>query len=80
MIPADISRRLSGPALLAGLLGGLAMIVMMILVMGAGGMGYATPLNLGMAAFVFTITPPISMLPKLMGWWGSTSRPRRRGR
>jgi len=29
----------------------LAMIVVMILVMGAAGMGYATPLNLGMAAF-----------------------------
>jgi hypothetical protein len=33
-------------------------------------MGYATPLNLGMAAFVFTITPPPSMLPTLMGLMG----------
>jgi hypothetical protein len=65
-----MARRLFGPALLAGLLGGLAMIVVMILVMGAAGMGYATPLNIGMAAFVFTITPPISMLPNLMGLMG----------
>ena len=67
---AVMARRLFGPALLAGLLGGLAMIVVMILVMGAAGMGYATPLNLGMAAFVFTITPPASMLPSLMGMMG----------
>jgi hypothetical protein len=62
-----VARRMLGPALLAGLAGGLAMIVVMILVMGAAGMGYATPLNLGMAAFVLTITPPMSMLPRLMG-------------
>jgi hypothetical protein len=65
-----MARRWFGPALLAGLLGGLAMIVVMILVMGAAGMGYATPLNLGMAAFVSTITPPMSMLPTLMGLMG----------
>jgi hypothetical protein len=67
---AVMARRLFGPAVLAGLLGGLAMIVVMILVMGAAGLGYATPLNLGMAAFVFTITPPTSMLPSLMGMMG----------
>ena len=33
-----VARRLFGPALLAGLLGGLALIVVMILVMGAAGM------------------------------------------
>ncbi len=65
-----MARRLAGPALLAGLLGGLAMIVVMILVMGAAGMGYATPLNLGMAAFVVTVTPPVSMLPTLMALMG----------
>ena len=67
---ASMARRLSRPAVVAGLLGGLAMIVVMILVMGAAGMGYATPLNIGMAAFVFTITPPLSMLPTLMGLMG----------
>jgi hypothetical protein len=67
---AAMARRLFGPAVLAGLLGGLAMIMVMILVMGTAGMGYATPLNIGMAAFVFTITPPISMLPRLMGLMG----------
>lgn len=65
-----IARYLLGPGLLAGLLGGLAMIAVMILVMGAAGMGYATPLNLGMAGFVFTITPPMSMLPRLMTLMG----------
>lgn len=38
--------------------------------MGASGTGYATPLNRGMAASVFTITPPPSMLPTLMGLMG----------
>jgi hypothetical protein len=61
-----MARRLLAPGLLAGLAGGLAMIAVMILVMGAAGMGYATPLNLGMAAFVFTVTPPMSMLPTLV--------------
>jgi hypothetical protein len=68
--PWTMARRLAGPGILAGLLGGLAMIVVMILVMGASGMGYATPLNIGMAAFVFTITPPLSMLPTLMPLMG----------
>jgi hypothetical protein len=65
-----LARRLLGPGLFGGFLGGLAMIVVMILVMGAAGMGYATPLNLGMAAFVFTVTPPMSMLPNLIGLMG----------
>lgn len=65
-----VARRMFGPPLLAGLAGGLAMTVVMILVMGAAGMGYATPLNLGMAAFVLTITPPMSMLLSLMGMMG----------
>jgi hypothetical protein len=65
-----LARRLAGPAVLAGLLGGLAMIAVMILVMGTAGMGYATPLNLGMAAFVFKITPPMSMLPSLTALMG----------
>src|SRR5713101_6906086 len=67
---AVMARHLFGPAIVAGLLGGLAMIVVMILVRGAAGMGYATPLNLGMAVFVFTITPPLSMLSRLMGLMG----------
>ena len=46
------------------------MIAVMIVVMGAAGMGYATPLNLGMAAFLITITPPILMLPRLIGLMG----------
>ena len=62
----SMARQLAGAGVLAGLLGGLAMIVVMILVMGAAGMGYATPLNVGMASFVFTIAPPASMLPALM--------------
>jgi hypothetical protein len=69
-ITGPMARRLAGTGLLAGLLGGLAMITVMILVMGAAGMGYATPLNLGMAAFAFTITPPLSMLPTMMNLMG----------
>lgn len=65
-----VARRLLGPALAGGLVGGLALIVVMILVMGAAGMGYASPLNLGIPAFVHTITPPLSMLPVLMTLMG----------
>ena len=65
-----MARQLAVAGVLAGLLGGLAMIVVMILVMGAAGMGYATPLNVGMASFVFTIAPPASMLPTLMPLMG----------
>ena len=65
-----MARQLAEAGALAGLLGGLAMIVVMILVMGAAGMGYATPLNVGMASFVFTIAPPASMLPTLMPLMG----------
>lgn len=61
-----LARRLAGPAVAGGLAGGLFMIVVMILVTGTGGMGYASPLNLGMPAFVYTITPPLTTLPTLM--------------
>ena len=50
------ARRLAISAIGAGLLGGLALVVVMILVMGVAGMGYASPLNLGVPAFVYTIT------------------------
>ena len=69
---AALGRRLALPAVGAGLLGGLFMIVVMILVMGASGMGYASPLNLGMASFVYTITPPLAMFPTLMTMMGIT--------
>ncbi|MGC8489921.1 MAG: hypothetical protein ACP5QO_17105, partial [Clostridia bacterium] len=65
-----VALRLAGAGLAGGLLGGVAMIGLMILTMGASGMGYATPLNLGMASFVFTVTPPKSLLPTLMGLMG----------
>lgn len=51
---------------LAGLLGGAAMIGLMIVVMGSEGSGYATPLNLGIPAFAKTIAPPLTMLPTMM--------------
>ena len=69
---AALGRRLALPAVGAGLLGGLFMIVVMILVMGASGMGYASPLNLGMASFAYTITPPLAMFPTLMTMMGIT--------
>ncbi|MHB1487742.1 MAG: hypothetical protein ACYCS7_10180 [Acidimicrobiales bacterium] len=70
-----VAKRLAVPAVVAGLLGGLLMIIMMIIVMGASGMGYASPLNLGMPAFVYTITPPLQMLPNLMGAMGISLPP-----
>jgi len=63
-------RRVGMGGLIAGLLGGAVMIGLMIIVMGSSGSGYASPLNLGIPAFVKTITPPASMLPKLMGLMG----------
>src|SRR5258708_10526155 len=65
-----VTRRLLGPALAGEVLGGVALIAVMILVMGAAGMGYASPLNLGIPAFVFTITPALSMLTMLMSLMG----------
>ena len=42
----------------------------MMIVMGASGMGFASAINLGMPAFVYTITPPLQMLPSLMAGMG----------
>ena len=68
--PVALGRRLALPAAGAGLLGGLFMIAVMILVMGTSGMGYASPLSLGMASLAFTITPPLAMFPTLMAMMG----------
>lgn len=67
-----LARRLVLPGIDAGLLGGLLYIIVMILVMGTSGMGYASPLNLGMPAFVFLIAPPLAMFPMLMTMMGVT--------
>lgn len=72
---AVVARKLAAPAVMAGVLGGLALIVMMTIVMGVAGMGYASPLNLGMPAFVYTITPPVQMLPNLMAAMGISLPP-----
>ncbi|HVC32796.1 MAG TPA: hypothetical protein VNL16_04730 [Chloroflexota bacterium] len=65
-----MARRVGVGGMIAGLVGGVAMIGLMIIVMGAQGSGYASPLNLGIPAFVKTITPPMSMFPTLMGMMG----------
>lgn len=66
---AMVRRVIMGGAL-AGLVGGALMIALMVIVMGAEGSGYATPLNLGIPAFAKTITPPLTMLPTMMGAMG----------
>jgi hypothetical protein len=58
--------RLAAAAAGGGLLGGLAMIVLLILYMGTAGMGYATPFNVALAAWVFPVRPPAAMMPALM--------------
>ncbi len=63
-------KRVGLGGVIAGLIGGAAMIGLMILVMGGSGSGYASPLNLGIPAFVNTITPPPRMLTTLMGLMG----------
>ncbi len=65
-----MARRVGIGGMIAGIVGGAAMIGLMIVVMGAQGSGYASPLNLGIPAFVKTITPPVQMLPALMGMMG----------
>ncbi|MDE3206457.1 MAG: hypothetical protein KGQ66_19800 [Acidobacteriota bacterium] len=67
---SGMARMLITPAVAAGLLGGAVLIGIMTLVMGAAGMGYASPVNLGMPAFVYTVAPPASMLPGLMSAMG----------
>ena len=63
-------RRVAAGGMLAGAVGGLVMIVLMILVMGGSGSGYWSPLNLGIPAFAATITPPLSMLSNMMAAMG----------
>jgi len=63
-------KRVGMGGVMAGLVGGAAMIGLMIVVMGGSGSGYATPLSLGIPAFVKTITPPPSMFPSLMAMMG----------
>ncbi len=65
-----LTRSLLVPAVGAGLLGGAAFLAVMMAVMGADGMGYASPVSLGLPAFVYTIRPPASMFPQLMGAMG----------
>ena len=65
-----VAKKLAGPAIVAGMLGGMFLALIMMIVMGAAGMGFASAINLGMPAFVFTITPPLQMLPSLMAGMG----------
>lgn len=58
------------PGALVGMVGGMFLALTMMIVMGVAGMGFASAINLGMPAFIFTITPPIQMLPSLMAGMG----------
>lgn len=60
-----MARRLAWPAIGAGLLGGLLLAVLMVLYVGSQGLGYASPFNVSVAAWVFPIRPPAAMLPAL---------------
>ena len=51
-------------------MGGMALALTMMIVMGLSHMGFASAINIGMPAFVFTITPPLAMLPSLMAGMG----------
>lgn len=51
-------------------MGGMALALTMMIVMGLAHMGFASAINIGMPAFVFTITPPLAMLPSLMAGMG----------
>ncbi len=54
----------------AGLAGGVVLAMIMMIVMAADGQGFWSPLNLGIPAFVYTIAPPLAMLPSLMAAMG----------
>lgn len=51
-------------------MGGMVLALTMMIVMGAAHMGFASAINIGMPAFVFTIAPPLQMLPSLMAGMG----------
>lgn len=68
--PSLLARRLAGPGAFWGLMGGMVLALTMMIVMGAAHMGFASAINIGMPAFVFTITPPLLMLPSLMAGMG----------
>ena len=63
-------KRIVAPAIGAGLVGGALLAMMMMVAMGAMGMGFWSPLNLGIPAFSYTITPSLSMLPSLVSAMG----------
>ena len=57
-------------ALGAGLAGGVVLAMIMMVVMAVAGQGFWSPVNLGIPAFVYTIAPPLTMLPSLLGAMG----------
>jgi len=63
-------KRVGLGGVMAGLVGGVVMIALMIVVMGSNGSGYASPLNLGIPGFAKTITPPSSQLPGMLSAMG----------
>ena len=63
-------KRIVASAISAGLFGGALLAMMMMIVMGALGMGFWSPVNLGIPAFSYTITPSLSMLPSLVSAMG----------
>lgn len=65
-----VARKLAAPGALWGLMGGMVLALTMMIVMGAAHMGFASAINIGMPAFVFTIAPPLQMLPSLMAGMG----------
>jgi len=67
-----VARKLAVPGALWGLMGGMVLALTMMIVMGAAHMGFASAINIGMPAFVFTIAPPLQMLPSLMAGMGLT--------
>ena len=54
----------------AGLAGGVVLAMIMMVVMAVAGQGFWSPVNLGIPAFVYTIAPPLTMLPSLLGAMG----------
>ena len=66
----SVAKALLPRALGAGLAGGVVLAMTMMVVMAAVGQGFWSPLNLGISAFVYTIAPPLVMLPSLMAAMG----------
>ncbi len=64
-----------GNGLIGGAIGGMAMAMFLMIYMAAAGMGFYSPLNIGLGSLFYTVTPPKSMLSMLTNAMGNHASP-----